>query len=205
MSAAWAWRSSRVDSRRSRSIARLRAVVMIQPAGAGGSPLSGHLRTATANASWTASSATSMSPNTRTRTATARPYSSRKARSTSVVIPAVERADLDRQRRRLRGLAAPLERRVEVGRADDRQPADVLLALGVRPVGHQHLVAADAHDGRGARRVQPAGEDPRAGGLHLVLQGGDVARDPVEVDRRRRVAVGLHDAEQVLLHRASGW
>jgi len=40
-SAAWACRSSRDASRRSRSMARLRAVVMIQPAGLGGSPAAG--------------------------------------------------------------------------------------------------------------------------------------------------------------------
>src|SRR3954470_6723081 len=82
-SAAWAWRSAREASRRSRSIARLRAVVMIQPAGLGGGPVAGQRSTATANASWTASSATAMSPKTRTRTATGWPYSSRKTRSTS--------------------------------------------------------------------------------------------------------------------------
>ena len=41
---------------------RLRAVVMIQPAGLGGTPSAGQRWTATANASWTASSARSMSP-----------------------------------------------------------------------------------------------------------------------------------------------
>ncbi len=64
-------------------MARLRAVVMIQPAGLAGSPADGHRLAASANASWTASSATSMSPKTRVRTATARPYSSRKTRSMS--------------------------------------------------------------------------------------------------------------------------
>jgi hypothetical protein len=43
-------------------IARLRAVVMIQPAGLLGTPSAGQRWTATANASWTASSARSMSP-----------------------------------------------------------------------------------------------------------------------------------------------
>ena len=56
-------------------MARFLAVVMIHPAGLGGSPLDGHRCTAAVNASWTASSATSISPKTRTRTATARPYS----------------------------------------------------------------------------------------------------------------------------------
>ena len=67
-------------------MARLRAVVRIQPAGLGGGPVLGHRSRAVANASWTASSATSMSPNVRTRTATARPCSSRKTRSMSAVV-----------------------------------------------------------------------------------------------------------------------
>jgi hypothetical protein len=81
--AAWACRSSREDSRRRRSIARLRAVVMIQPAGLGGSRVSCHRCTARVNASCTASSATSMSPKERIRMATARPYSARNTRSIS--------------------------------------------------------------------------------------------------------------------------
>jgi hypothetical protein len=75
--AACAWRSARELSRRRRSIARRRAVVMIQPAGLGGRPVSGQRRTASANASWTASSATSRSPKARASTDTARPNSSR--------------------------------------------------------------------------------------------------------------------------------
>jgi hypothetical protein len=59
-------------------MARLRAVVMIQPAGAGGMPSTGHRDSAVVNASCTASSASEMSPSPRTSTATARPYSRRK-------------------------------------------------------------------------------------------------------------------------------
>src|SRR5256885_11324463 len=59
-------------------MARLRAVVMIQPAGLGGSPFAGHRCMATTKASWTASSAMSMSPKRRTRVATLRPDSARK-------------------------------------------------------------------------------------------------------------------------------
>ena len=81
--AAWACRSSRVPSRRIRSIARRRAVVMIHPAGLGGTPSAGQRRSASTNASWTASSAASMSPNARTSTATARPCSARNTRPTS--------------------------------------------------------------------------------------------------------------------------
>ncbi len=93
IAAASCWRASRDASRRKRSIPRLRAVVMIQPAGLGGSPLSGHRRTASVNASWTASSAASMSPKTPTSTATARPYSSRKTRSMSTY-PAIGRTSI---------------------------------------------------------------------------------------------------------------
>ncbi len=72
-SAAVAWRSSRVASRRSRSIARWRAVVMIQPIGLGGTPVCGHRSSAAANASSTDSSASARSPQTRVSTATALP------------------------------------------------------------------------------------------------------------------------------------
>src|SRR6476646_7417945 len=212
-SAACAWRSSREASRRRRSIARLRAVVMIQPAGLGGSPLAGQRPTAVANASWTASSATSMSPKTPTRTATARPYCSRKTRSisgapiagtrASVVAAALERPHLDRQPDRARRLAAPVERRVEVARAYDQAASDVLLALGVGPVGGQQLAVARAHDGGRAGRVQAAVEDPGAGRFDLVDERIDVAHDLIEHLGRGRVPVGLVDAQQVVLHRAS--
>src|SRR4051812_46279811 len=214
-SAAWAWRSAREDSRRRRSIARRRAVVMIQPAGLGGTPSAGQRAEATANASWTASSATSMSPKTRTRTATARPYSSRKTRSTSVTPVrrgaearsrlVRERPHLDWQRRRRRRPAPPCDGGVEVGRADDREAAQVLLALGERAVGHQDVAALDPqHRGR-RRRVQPAGEDPGPGGAHLLVERGDVAADRLHVDVLGRRAVGLVDAEQVLLHLVPPW
>ena len=74
--ASWRSNGSRSASRRTRrrrSMARLRAVVMIQPAGLGGTPTSGQRRTAMRNASATASSARSKSPRTRIRVASARP------------------------------------------------------------------------------------------------------------------------------------
>src|SRR5687767_7460174 len=92
---------------------RLRAVAMIQPAGLGGTPSTGHRTRATTNAAWTASTARSKSPRKRTSVATALPELSRNAAATSswVVVPAVgtgvpasalvgggvvlERADLD--------------------------------------------------------------------------------------------------------------
>ena len=80
------------------------------------------------------------------------------------------------------------------------EPADVLLALGVRTVGHQQLAVAQAHDGRRARRMQAAVEDPRAGGPGLLDQRVDIAHDAFQDFRRRGSAIGLVDAEQVLFH-----
>jgi hypothetical protein len=70
-------RSVRVASRRSRSIARLRAVVVTHPPGLGGMPVTGHRCAAIRNASATASSATSMSPKMRMSVAVQRPTSRR--------------------------------------------------------------------------------------------------------------------------------
>src|SRR5215211_7920144 len=211
--AAWAWRSSRDASRRSRSMALLRAVVMIQPAGLWGRPADGQRCTAAANASWTASSATSMSPKTPTRTATARPYSWRKTRSisaagragtpASVPGPVLERPDLDGEGGRLGQPAAPGQGGVQVGRPDDGEAADVLLALGEGAVGAEHLAVGDPHDGGRARRVQPTGEHPGPGLPELAVQGVEVGRDPLQHLGRGSRAVGLVDAEQVLAHRGA--
>ena len=65
--------SRRRCSRRRRSIARLRAVVVIHAPGLSGTPSTGQRSSAIANASCTASSASSKSPSTRMSVATARP------------------------------------------------------------------------------------------------------------------------------------
>src|SRR3954453_11396528 len=111
----------RVDSRPKRSIARLRAVVVIQPPGLGGTPPTGQRSVAIANASATESSARSMSPRTRISVAVQRPASRRKtsARSSGIF----RRAHLDGQLTGGGGLAGPLERGVEVGRLDDPESA----------------------------------------------------------------------------------
>ena len=64
-------------------MARLRAVVVIQAPGLGGTPPTGHFRRARVKASWTASSARSILPKLRIREATDRPDSSRKIRPIS--------------------------------------------------------------------------------------------------------------------------
>src|ERR1700722_1354725 len=216
-SAAWACRSSREASRRSRSMARRRAVVMIHPAGLGGSPSAGQRWTATAKASWTASSATSMSPKLRTRTATARPYSSRNTRSTPASgkpvtavsapgifpvrpVPVEERPHLDRQPSHPDDPAAPLHRRVQILGLDDPEPADVLLALGVWTVGDQHLAALVTQHGGDGRRVQAAGEHPGARGLDLLVDRVELAHHLGQELRRRDGAFRLVHVEQVLRH-----
>src|SRR4029453_1362222 len=119
--------------------------------GLGGIPSPGQRSTAAVKASATASSATPMSPKTRTSTATARPYSARNTRSisvaragskpVSVLSAALERPHLDRQREDLRRLARPAECFIQIGRAHDPEPSDVLLALDVGSVGHHDAVA----------------------------------------------------------------
>src|SRR5688500_18130344 len=219
-SIAAAWRSSRDASRRKRSTARLRAVVMIHPAGFGGTPLRGHRSSAAVNASCTASSAASMSPQTRTSTDTARPYSSRKTRSISddatagtprlVLRLALEGAHLDRQRADgARVPAPPRERHVEVRRLDDREAAELLLALDERPVGDEHVVSRRAEHGGRARRMQPAGEHPASRRLEFLPDDADLAHHRLEdLGGRRRAVGGLIDADEVELHtavRGGGW
>src|SRR5262245_26485816 len=138
---------------------------MIQPAGLGGTPVEGQRCTAVANASCTASSATSMSPKMRISTATARPYSSRKVRAMSVAV-FIERPHLDRETAlaikadRARKPAAPLERGVEIGRLDDGEAADVLLALGERTICHEHVAVTKLHDRCSTGRMQASGKHP---------------------------------------------
>ena len=102
-----------VCSRRSRSIARLRAVVMIQAAGLSASPSRGQRSSAMAKASCTASSARWRSPRTRVRMATARPHSSRK--TAPIAVNARSRASARRTRGRRPG-CAPRSRSPRRGR-----------------------------------------------------------------------------------------
>src|SRR5947209_9323298 len=108
-------------------MARLRAVVAIQPPGFGGIPRFGHCSAAIAKASATASSARSMSPRTRIKVAVQRPASRRKtsARGSGTF----GGADLDRPLAGRRGLGGPAEGGVEVGGFDDPEAAHLLLGL----------------------------------------------------------------------------
>src|SRR2546421_6793195 len=206
-------------SRRRRSIARLRAVVVIQPPGLGGRPSRAHVRRATANASCTASSARSMSPKARTTAAIDRPDSSRKiwptARSSSLGTESMscslsglgyvsERPDLDRLRDCCAGLRGPGERCVEVVGLDDVEAAEVLLRLRERAVGGQHLAVGHAHDRCGVDVVQSAAEQPSAGRLHLLLEDADPLHELPHLLLGHRVtalALDAVDGQQVLRHR----
>src|SRR3954447_12000634 len=181
-------------------MARLRAVVMIQPAGLGGSPADGHRCNATMNASWTASSAMSMSPKMRTRLAAARPDSSRKTRSTSAVLVTersglglvLEGTDLDRASARPGGLGGPVEGRVEVGALDDPEATDVLFGLGEGAVGGQDLVVLHLDDGGGVGRMQAAAEHPDAFLLHRVVEGSGVGERLLHLFLVRVGVLALH-------------
>src|SRR3989442_3905750 len=176
------------DSRRRRSMAWLRAVVVIQPPGLGGRPSPGHLRRATTNASCTASSATSMSPNARMRAATDRPYSSRKIRLTTASStgnaalmlrglsgPNIhKRPDFDRPLDHFGDLRCQSQRGVEVLGLDDVEAAEVFLRLGERTVGGEQLTVGNPHDGGGIGSVKPAGENPATRSLHLRLEDSDL-------------------------------
>src|SRR5215471_12671220 len=185
-----------MDSRRSLSMARLRAVVTIHAPGLGGWPSNGHLAAATVKASWTASSAASISPRKRIRVATQRPYSRRKTASTVIApgfavaermrllrlgrriqsyrvveVSIEEWADLDRPLFRDRSALGPLQSRVQVGGIDDPEPGKVFLAFGVGPVGHLEVAAGLAHHGRRLRATLHAAlEHKRTSVLQLVAQ-----------------------------------
>ena len=134
--------SRRRCSRRRRSIARFRAVVVIQAPGLSGTPSTGQRSRAMANASCTASSASSKSPSTRMSVATARPTpvgrGGRRPRMPRSHVD--DRPDLDTPTRRDRGeRLGRLERLVQVRALDDVVAAQLFFRLGVRSVDGQDL------------------------------------------------------------------
>src|SRR5216683_3979542 len=205
-------------SRRRRSMARLRAVVVIQPPGLGGRPSRAHVRRATANASWTSSSARSMSPKARIRAAIDRPDSSRKIRPTAASSRrelalmssslsglgyVSERADLDRLRDCGGGLRRPGEGGVEVVGLDDVEAAQMFLRFGEGAVGGQYLAVGHAHDRCGLGFVQGAAKEPGALCLHLLLQNADPPHELLHLLLGHRVTGLALDAvhgQQVLRH-----
>src|SRR5215207_687878 len=185
-------RSASPRSRRSRSMALLRAVVMIQAPGRSGTPAVGQRWTATRKASWTASSARSKSPRTRMRVATACPDSSRNTRSTSARVSAAtltprlsgrhvhlhDRPDLDRPAADVGDPGGDLDRLVQVLGLDDVEAAELLLGLGERPVGAEGRAVAHPHGGGRRGRLQrlaglvDAAVDDVLGEGHVLLELG---------------------------------
>src|SRR5947209_13409742 len=194
-------------------MARFRAVVMIQPAGLGGRPVTGHRWRATTNASWTASSAMSISPKRRIRVATALPDSCRNTCSISerpdITTAAgsdlglvMEGPDLDGGLAGNGRLLGPGQGRVQILGLDDPEAADLLTGLRERTVGGQDVAVLLAHDGGRRRLVQPTGEDPGPFLLHRLVEGIHVPERLLHRLLRRRL-LPLHHVhrEQVLLHR----
>ena len=211
-------RSSRDASRRRRSIARLRAVVMIQPAGLGGQP---GRRPALDRRGERVLHRLLGERRCRRRRGPGRPRRARTPRGRRARSPRVasagasghpaavlERPHLDRAGRRAstageagRACGAQASAASRSGASMTVEAADVLLALGERAVGHEHLAVAAPHDGGGARRVQPAGEDPRARRPSSRRWSAPTSRmTGSRTSGGGRRAVGLVDAEQVLGH-----
>src|SRR5438045_594126 len=75
-------------------------------------------------------------------------------RLVSVLDFAAERTHFNRERCRASEPVSPLECDVQVWRLDDREAADVLLALDEWAVGHEDIAILRTNDGRRARRMQ---------------------------------------------------
>ena len=160
-------------------MARLRAVVMIQPPGFGGTPSPASAACATTNASWTASSAMSMSPKRRTRVATARPDScaedpldrgaarvgARCAYASGLVL---ERPHLDRRPAGDRRLGAQASAASRSAASITQKPPSCSFVSANGPSVVSDLAALALDDRRRVRRVQAAGEHPRALRLQLA-------------------------------------
>src|SRR5438552_16693070 len=170
----------RFFSRRSRSMALLRAARVIQAPGFRGRPSDGHLTSATRKASWTASSARSKSPRILISVARTRPVSSRKARSTTSRVTSAgdragelkvlrlhpfefhERPDLDRSTLGGRDPGRGLDGLVDVVALDQVVATELLLGLRERAVGGHGLPVLDPDRGcrvgwlQGVARAHPA-------------------------------------------------
>src|SRR5262249_53135071 len=80
------------------------------------------------------------------------------------------------------------------------EPADVLFAFCVGAIGEEQLALLHADNRRRRGRTEPVGEDPNAGGLHLLIERAHVAHDHFKVHRRRRSPVRLIDGEEIGVH-----
>ena len=202
-SSACAWRASRVDSRRRRSIARLRAVVTIHAPGLGGRRRrhfsDGHRERVLDGL---------LGESDVTEEARQRGHAPAVLRPVDAVQIHQRRRDPSSNGRTSIGcpqasahFSAQASAWSRSSHLDHPEPAELFLRLGERAVGHRGRAARGADDRAGVRVLQAADEHPHTGGLHL---GGDLARPGhlrlhVLFRLRRRAFVEL-DGEQVLLH-----
>src|SRR4051794_1457379 len=204
---------ARVRSRRIRSMARLRAVVTIQPPGLGGTPVRGQRSSAVSKASWSASSARARSPVARASAATARPHSSRKICATSSMALLARggarrhlghRADLDRAAVcHGRDLAGPVECLVERLHVDLVVAAEPLLRLGERAIAREQVPALDAHGRRRRERLEPVASDHRAGLDQLLAVAGERRAHPLALLLGAGARLTLDVDQQHVLHETS--
>ena len=153
-----------VRSRRTTSSARCFAVAISHADGLSGTPRNFHTSSARQKASCTTSSASARlcTPKMRVSAATRRPDSRRNRCSAKLhyMIHLHHGPDFDRAAAvEDRAAARQLHRLIEVARLDDREAADQVLGLRVRPVGDGFC--CPAHDL--ARRDRAAGPGPSSG------------------------------------------
>ena len=86
----------------------------------------------------------------------------------------LERSDLNRFAAGPSRLGGDSECRIEVRHLYDPEPADVLLGLGERAVGHDCLVAVGSDHRRHFRRQKPTTENPHPAGLKVLVEGVDL-------------------------------
>jgi len=171
-----------VRSRRMRSTARFRAVLISHARGLSGVPSRGQRAAAIANASCAASSARSKSPRKPIRAARTCPHCSRKGLVEAGGHSTIGRTSIAPPKRAGRDLRGQLDRGVEVVALIDEPAAHRLLQLDERAVGGQrpavlhphgrgHLGRLQAHAGGHARVLV----DRLVGGVHraplLIRQG----------------------------------
>ena len=77
----------------------------------------------------------------------------------------------------------------------------MLLALGERSVGGEHLTALEPITVAVLGGCSPPAKTHDPGGLDLLVQGVQVPRRPLQDLRCRGRPIGLIDAEQILAHR----
>src|SRR5260370_27211339 len=216
-------------SRRRMSMARRRAVVINHAPGLSGIPCSGPVSSAATRLSWTTSSARSKSPRVRTSAAVSRPASSRKTAATATsaalrVCSAVLGIVREPASFRFLALSRLVDHRphfhcpprpglghgeglVEILDLDDREAADDLLRLDIRPVRDDGLAVLDAHGRRVALPLELFAADQPAGPALLfepfvcALVGGGTLRGGQPV--KRILVVGATHEHQHVFHSES--